>query len=205
MQKSTLSFANSQRDFTSTLNKRIGEYFKSNNISRNANGEMIVKTIFMYGLYAIPYMLIVTGVVSNIFWMSPLLVAMSVGVAGIGLSIMHDANHGAYSSRSWINSLLGYSLNLVGANAFNWKVQHNVMHHTFTNIHDHDEDISPRGVLRFSPQSSWKRIHKYQFIYAWFLYGLMTIIWIILKDFVRIVRYQKMYTKPKTEGCRFKA
>jgi linoleoyl-CoA desaturase len=104
---------------------------------------------------------------------------------------MHDANHGAYSKKPWINTLIGYSLNLVGANAFNWKMQHNVMHHTFTNIHDEDEDISPRGVLRMSPHSTWKSIHKYQFIYAWFLYGLMTIIWVTLKDFVRIVRYQK--------------
>jgi len=116
---------------------------------------------------------------------------MSFGVAGIGLSVMHDANHGAYSSKSWINGLFGYSLNLVGANAFNWKVQHNVMHHTYTNIHDHDEDISPRGVLRLSPHSDWKKIHKYQFIYAWFLYGLMTIIWVIIKDFVRLIRYNK--------------
>ncbi|MCK5471157.1 MAG: acyl-CoA desaturase, partial [Cyclobacteriaceae bacterium] len=64
-------------------------------------------------------------------------------------------------------------------------------HHTFTNIHEEDEDISPRGVLRLSPHSSWKKIHKYQFIYAWFLYGLMTIVWVILKDFMRIVKYHK--------------
>jgi len=191
MQKSNISFANTDRDFTVTLNKRVGEYFKKQKVSRHANGEMIIKTIFMFSIYVIPYMLIVTGVVTNMFLILFLLLIMSFGVAGIGLSVMHDANHGAYSSKSWINSLFGYSLNLVGANAFNWKIQHNVMHHTFTNIHDHDEDISPRGILRLSPQSDWKKIHKYQFVYAWFLYGLMTLIWIILKDFVRIIRYQK--------------
>jgi linoleoyl-CoA desaturase len=87
--------------------------------------------------------------------------------------------------------LIGYSLNLVGANAFNWKIQHNVMHHTFTNIHDEDEDISPRGVLRLSPYSDWKSMHRFQYLYAWPLYGLMTIVWVLVKDFVRIVRYQK--------------
>jgi linoleoyl-CoA desaturase len=86
---------------------------------------------------------------------------------------------------------LGYSLNLIGANAFNWKMQHNVLHHTFTNVHDEDEDISPRGALRLTPHSDWKWIHKYQFIYAWFLYGLMTIVWLFFKDFVRIVTYQQ--------------
>ena len=102
---------------------------------------------------------------------------------------MHDANHGAYSRKAWVNNLMGYSINLIGANAFNWKIQHNVLHHSFTNVHDHDEDISPRGVLRLSPSTPWKKAHRYQFIYAWFLYGLMTIAWLGYKDFVRIVRY----------------
>jgi len=191
MQKSNISFANSQREFSLTLNKRVNEYFKVNKLEKHANWEMILKTMFMFALYIIPYALIVGEVVTSFIWIIPLIIIMSLGIAGIGLSVMHDANHGSYSSKSWINTLFGYSLNLVGANAFNWKVQHNVMHHTFTNVYDHDEDISPRGVLRLSPQSDWKKMHKYQFIYAWFLYGLMTIVWIVLKDFVRIVRYQK--------------
>jgi len=190
-QSTKLYFASDQREFTATLNKRVADYFKSNDISRHANSEMIAKTVFMFSLYLIPYMLIVTGVITNVFWMIPLVLLMSIGTAGIGLSVMHDANHGAYSSRQWINSLLGYSLNLVGASAFNWKIQHNVMHHTYTNIHEHDEDISPRGVLRLSPDSKWKNIHKYQFIYAWFLYGLLTLVWVVLRDFMRTARYQR--------------
>lgn len=192
MQKSkALTFSNTNRNFTTTLNKRVNDYFKSNKIDKHGNNEMKIKTIFMFTIYFIPYTLIVGGLVSNVFWMIPLVILMSFGIAGIGLSVMHDANHGAYSKRKWVNSLLGYSLNLVGANSFNWKIQHNVMHHTFTNVHDEDEDISPRGVLRMSPHSEWKKMHQYQHIYAWALYGLMTIIWVVLKDFVRIVRYWK--------------
>jgi linoleoyl-CoA desaturase len=104
---------------------------------------------------------------------------------------MHDANHGGYSSKSWVNKVHGYSLNIVGGNSFNWKVQHNVLHHTYTNIHDVDEDISPRGILRMSPHADWKGIHRFQHIYAWFFYGLMTLVWVLLKDFFRIVKYQK--------------
>ena len=58
-------------------------------------------------------------------------------------------------------------------------------------MHDHDEDISSRGVLRLTPHSDWKPVHKYQFIYAWFLYGMMTLVWLGIKDFVRIIRYDK--------------
>jgi linoleoyl-CoA desaturase len=189
--KQNLTFSAINRDFTQTLNKRVNEYFKTNNLSRVANTEMVIKTLVMFGLYFVPYALMVTGVVTSVGWMFALVLVMSLGLAGIGLSVMHDANHGAYSNKKWLNNLMGYSLNMVGANAFNWKIQHNVLHHTYTNVHEEDEDISPRGVLRLSPHSNWKWFHKYQFIYAWFLYGLMTIVWMVFKDFVRIIRYQK--------------
>ncbi len=145
----------------------------------------------MFLLYFLPYVLIVSGVVTGTIALLACTVVMSLGLAGIGLSVMHDANHGAYAKKNWVNILIGYSLNLLGANAFNWKMQHNVLHHTFTNVHEEDEDISPRGALRLTPHTAWKKIHKYQFVYAWFLYGLMTIVWLFFKDFVRIVRYHK--------------
>jgi linoleoyl-CoA desaturase len=187
----TITFATTHRDFTSTLNKRVNEYFKNNNLSRHANAEMIIKTFVMFALYFIPYCLIVTSAVTSIAWMVPLVVVMGIGLAGIGLSVMHDANHGAYSNKAWVNTVIGYSLNLIGANKFNWKMQHNILHHSYTNVHEEDEDISPRGVLRLTPHSDWKHMHRYQFIYAWFLYGLMTLVWMIVKDFVRMVRYDK--------------
>jgi linoleoyl-CoA desaturase len=128
---------------------------------------------------------------------------MGFGMAGIGLSVMHDANHGGYSNKSWVNNLLGFSLNVIGGNAFNWKVQHNVLHHTYTNIHDVDEDIAPRGILRMTPYGDWKFFHRFQHMYAWFFYGLLTIVWVIFKDFVRIIRYQKdgMVKKQKASAA----
>lgn len=186
-----ITFGTSYKDFVATLNKRVGNYFKANNISKQANREMKIKTVFMFGLYLIPYFLIITSSVTNMVLLTGLALIMGFGMAGIGLSVMHDANHGAYSKKPWVNTLVGYSLNLVGANVFNWKIQHNVLHHSYTNVHEEDEDISPRGALRLSPHSKWNWIHRYQFIYAWFLYGLMTIVWMVAKDFARLVRYQK--------------
>jgi linoleoyl-CoA desaturase len=188
---STLTFSRSRLDFSTTLNSRVNAYFTTNRISKHGNNEMVIKTIIMFLLYFIPYLLIVTSLISAPLLLFPLVIIMSIGLSGIGLSVMHDANHGAYSKRSWVNTMLGYSLNLVGANSFNWKIQHNVLHHTFTNVHDEDEDISPRGALRLSPHSEWKWAHKFQHFYAWFLYGLMTIAWMVVKDFARLIKYQK--------------
>ncbi|HYG17400.1 MAG TPA: acyl-CoA desaturase [Ohtaekwangia sp.] len=200
LKSASLKFANTRRDFSSTVNKRVNDYFKSNNINRHANAEMVIKTVFMFSLYFVPYALIIGGVVTGGWSLLAMVVIMGFGLAGIGLSVMHDANHGAYSRKNWVNTALGYSINVVGANAHNWKIQHNILHHTYTNVHDVDEDINPRGVLRLTPHTPWKYMHQYQFIYAWFLYGLMTLSWMVVNDFVRMFRYQRTGLTEKHKG-----
>jgi linoleoyl-CoA desaturase len=186
-----LKFSSHQKDFFVTLNQRVNAYFKNNKIERTANTEMVIKTIFMFSLYLVPYFLLIGGITSNGWVMLGLCAVMGLGMAGIGLSIMHDANHGSYSNRPWVNNLLGLSLNLVGGHDLNWKVQHNVLHHTYTNVHDVDEDISPRGIIRMGPESKWIPLHKFQHYYAWFFYGLMTLVWVTVKDFSRLIKYQR--------------
>ena len=191
MNVSQIKFPSTGPEFFPTVTKRVSEYFKANNISRQGNPEMVVKSIFMFSLYFIPYFFIISAVFTSIWIYLGLFFIMGLGKAGIGLSVMHDANHNAYSKRAWINNLMGASLNIVGGHSFNWIVQHNVLHHTYTNIHGADEDITPRGALRMSPESDWKPMHRYQHVYGWFLYGLQTFVWIVFRDFARLVRYQK--------------
>ncbi len=186
-----LKFANRQQEFFLTLNQRVNAYFKTNQLERTGNSEMVFKTIFMFSLYFVPYFLLISGITTNPWMLLGLCVIMGLGIAGIGLSVMHDANHGAYSNKPWVNNVLGLSLNLVGGHALNWKVQHNVLHHTYTNVHEVDEDISPRGVLRMAPESKWMPMHKYQHYYAWFFYGLLTLVWVLVKDFGRLIKYQR--------------
>lgn len=199
-----LKFAPGKADFFATLSQRVNSYFKTNSIERTANIEMVVKTSFMFLLYFVPYFVIMSGVVTSLWGMFALCCVMGLGVAGIGLSVMHDANHGSYSSKSWINDLLGFSLNVIGGHAINWKVQHNVLHHTYTNVHEVDEDISPRGVLRMAPGSDWKPMHRYQHLYAWFFYGLLTLVWVFNKDFARLIKYDRegLLKKQKTTARR---
>lgn len=200
MAEQSLTFARTQTEFSVTLQKRVNAYFKQNNLKRHGNREMIIKSIVMFTLYFGPYILMLSGLITNPWLLLIPVFFMGIGLAGIGLSVMHDANHGAYSDKAWVNSLMGYSINLIGANAFAWKIQHNVLHHTYTNVHEHDEDISPRGVLRLTPHSDWKAIHKFQHIYAWFLYGLMTIVWLGIKDCVRLIRYHRDGTAKKQQA-----
>jgi len=87
---------------------------------------------------------------------------------------------------------MGYTMNLIGANATVWKIQHNVLHHTYTNIEGADDDINAPFFLRFSPHAPKNRLHRFQHLYIWFFYGLSTISWVTAKDFIRLVRYRKM-------------
>jgi linoleoyl-CoA desaturase len=164
---------------------------------------MVLKTIFMSLLYFTPYVLMVTGVVTNIWLIALCWAIMGFGVAGIGLSIMHDANHGAYSKNKNVNMIVGRIVNLVGGYAPTWKIQHNILHHSYTNVHGYDEDVSPAvSFLRFSPADKHIPIHRFQFIYAWFFYSLMTLMWVTTKDFQQLYRYKKMGLT-KTENINF--
>ncbi len=174
--------------FFSTVKERVDNYFVTNNISKNADMRMIIKTIILLSGYILPFILILiynpNYIISMIFW-----TIMGFSIAGIGMSVMHDANHGAYSKSEWVNKLLGNTLTLIGGSVDNWKIQHNLLHHTFTNVVHQDDDISDKFVLRFSPHTEVKWFHKYQYFYAFFFYGLQTIYWVFVKDFLQFNRY----------------
>lgn len=160
---------------------------------------MVFKTVLMLILFIVPLVVINTGVVDKVWLLFTLYIISGFGMAGIGMGIMHDAIHGSYSKNSKTNKILGYTLNLIGANASVWKIQHNVLHHTFTNIEEADDDINPPFFLRFTPHTKRYKVHKFQHIYSWFFYGLSTVSWVTVKDFVRMSRYRSLgfFTKPK--------
>ena len=174
--------------FFRTLNKRVNSYFKENEISRNGNWKLHLKSVVMFSLYLAPYFLLLS---LDFPWWAQLLMAviMGVGMAGVGMNVMHDANHGAYSSKKWINKIMGSSMYILAGNVYNWQVQHNVLHHTYTNIHGHDEDLEAGRILRFSQHSKWYKLHKFQHYYSIFFYGLLTLNWVLTSDFLQTKRY----------------
>lgn len=186
-----------KNQFFDTLRKRVDTYFEENKISPHANSAMVIKTIVLIGTYLLSFLVFLT--IDPSIWEGLLLwFIMGVSLAGIGMSVMHDANHGAYSSSKRVNDWVGYSLNLVGGSVFNWKLQHNVLHHTYTNVVHMDDDIEDKLVLRFSPHTQVKGVHKLQYVYAFFFYGVLTLYWVLLKDFVQFVKYTNNGVNPGT-------
>jgi linoleoyl-CoA desaturase len=190
--KCQIRFNNSNREFYNTLRKRVDNYFTENKIKKQGNSTMYIKSAVMFGIYFGMYFLFITNSLHNYYALIVAAIMMGVGMAGIGLSIMHDANHGSYSSNSTVNKWMSYSLFVVGGYPINWQIQHNTIHHTFTNLNDVDEDIMPpTPLLRFCPHDVIRPIHRFQYIYAWVLYGFMTLMWSTTKDFRQLNRYAK--------------
>jgi linoleoyl-CoA desaturase len=186
----TLRFVNKDKgQFTATLRKNVNNYFKDKNISTKGNFKMIFKSVTMISCYLLPFILMLVLPLSG--WLIfPMSIVMGIGMAGIGMSVMHDAAHGSFSKRGWLNRLFESSMYLIGGNTFNWKVQHNIMHHTYTNIEGFDEDIEPKASLRLSEQTPLKKIHRFQHIYAFFLYCFMTLARMV-GEFKQLIKYNK--------------
>lgn len=176
--------------FFTTVKKRVDAYFKENNISKHANGEMYFKTLFFGGGAVLLYCLIIFGGF-NLYGIWGLAAILGVFCACIGFNISHDAIHGAYSSKRWLNNAIGMiSFNILGGNDHVWRMTHNLVHHTYTNIPGHDEDIDVApGLVRLSPEEELKPHMKFQHFYALPLYGLASLSWVFRKD------YKKFFQK----------
>lgn len=178
-----------QGKFFATVKQRVDAYFKENNISSHANAEMVLKTIFFTGSLVLLYALIMTN---SFGLLAMFLMALALGAvkAFIGFNVCHDAIHGGYSSNKTVNKVLGLLFNVIGANAYVWSITHNIVHHTYTNIPGHDEDIDVApGMVRLSPEEELKPVMRYQHIYAFLLYGLASLSWVMRKD------YKKFFQK----------
>ena len=187
-----IKYSKQKLDFSTDLRNTVNQYFASNNIEPYGNKNIYLKTLFMTLLYLVPFIVMVAGLISSVTLVLLCWVLMGLGMSGLGMVTMHDANHGSFSKNKQVNKFFGNSLYLLGGYPPNWRYQHNTLHHGYTNIEGHDEDIAPPSILRLSPHRPVKKIHRFQHIYAWFLYSLMTISWIVTKDFKRLKKYEGM-------------
>src|SRR5690606_22773133 len=181
-----------EKSFYDSVVSKVKDYFETNDISPFADTAMWVKTFVMLLLYFVPYIAMVTGAAGDNVWLFlGCWFLMGWGMIGIGTSVMHDANHGTYSPNKKVNNIIGFILEIIGGYTVTWKIQHNLLHHTYTNIAGLDDDIHSIVLLRFSPQQPRYWFHRYQYLYAWFFYMMMTLYWMTAKDYLQVVRYKQ--------------
>ncbi len=192
MRQSKIAFTNTDSAFFDELKANVNHYFTSHTIKPTGNYQLYLKSVIMFALSAFTYVLLVFFTLP--VWGSLILCSiLGMLIAGIGFNVMHDAAHGSYSSKKWLNVVMSYSLNLIGGNVFIWKNKHNLNHHTFTNIEGMDDDIDIEPWIRTHANQPKRWHHRYQHIYWVVLYGMLYFLWVYVNDF-------KKYFSKKVAG-----
>lgn len=175
-----------EREFGRTVRARVQTAFQRAGIRSKSGPRVLPKVALLLILFVTPLIVLLTVPMSP--WPAlALVILMGMGMAGVGMGVMHDALHGASSHKAWVNELLGGSMYLLGSDPFTWKIQHNGAHHTHTNVDGVDQDIDPPDLLRFSEHAPLWWVHRFQHVYAFFFYGLLTLVK-LGNDFISLVR-----------------
>lgn len=58
---------------------------------------------------------------------------LGLGGAWIGLTVQHCGNHGAMSTKAWVNNAMGLCDDLIGGSSLAWRYHHQVSHHIHCN------------------------------------------------------------------------
>ena len=82
---------------------------------------------------------------------------------------------------------MALSLDLIGGSSYVWSAKH-LAHHTYPNVTEHDPDIDSLPFARFDPGQHHRPWHRYQHIYIWALYAMVTIRWQFMSDFSSCAR-----------------
>ncbi len=189
---SKIVFNNKDNAFFQSLKTSVDAYFKDNNIQKTGDWRLFSKTIILIGATAAIYftlMFLHLGALPNFL----LCALMGCFMAGIGFSVMHDANHGSYSPNTKLNDFIGLTANALGASSFFWKQKHNIIHHTYTNVDGIDDDIAKSPIIRQCDSQKWVPAHKVQHLYLPFIYSLSSIFWVFIMDFTKYFT-RKIYT-----------
>jgi len=174
-------------EFYTDLKARVRAQLAQPGRERRAHQRMYVKTATLVAWAAISWILLVFA--ATTWWHAAILcVSLGLALAGIGFSVTHDANHGSYSSSRNVNKTMRWSLDLMGASSYVWRIKHNVVHHTYTNIDGADSDIEQLPLARLAPDQKRWWFHRYQHVYIWPLYGLFSVKWHTVGDLGLMIR-----------------
>jgi linoleoyl-CoA desaturase len=173
--------------FHGELKKRISDYFAQ--AGKRTTGNF--KLYFKAGLLVLSFIAVYTHLVfftPATIWAVAESILLGCLTAAIGFNVMHDGAHGSFSPYKWVNNMASNFANFLGASQHMWRMKHNVIHHTYTNIHGVDDDIEARPFLRLCDEQQYYKIHKFQHFYFWAPYSILYMYWVFVTD------YKKYFT-----------
>ena len=176
------------RSFHQELKTRINQYFEESGKPMTGGTTLLLKGSLLVAVMAALYVHLVFFTPPTA-WALFECVVLGCAIAAIGFNVMHDGAHGSFSSHPWVNRTAAYTLGVLGGSPYMWNSKHNLIHHTYTNIEGHDDDINIQPFMRMTPEQPRYAAHRYQHFYFWFLYCMLYISWIFVMD------YQKYFSR----------
>lgn len=176
-----LIFNQHNNAFFQSLKSSVDDYFAKSDIKKTGNWRLYYKAILLLSLHMGIYVALVSADMSQMVAIA-LCCLMGVVGAAVGFNVMHDANHGSFSTNGSLNEALGLTANYLGISSFLWKQKHNVIHHSYPNADGIDDDIAKSPAIRQCDTQKWVPAHRFQHIYIILVYGLSSIFWIFMMD-----------------------
>lgn len=198
-------------EFYSVLCERVTHRLKALNRPLRGGYEIALKSIVILACFWFSLLKMYTSELQFAFCWT---VLMGIFAHFVGTCIQHDGNHGAFSKSPWINSFAGWTMDMIGASAFTWRLQHMLGHHPYTNlVNENDENrkifnpdlslgnldqesdpdvFSSFPLVRMHPVHEPKWFHRYQHCYTPFLFAFMTLAKVFQQD-IEVARSHRLY------------
>lgn len=174
--------------FYRELHEQVEKHFSEKGIEKSGNKTMIFKIFLYFGLDVLFYWLMITSSSPLAFYSFYIFMGLSILLTAFNIS--HDAAHGvAVKSKAWNKFLFSLSFNLQGNNAYVWGKNHTESHHLYTNVEGSDIDVLNNPFFRMTESQPLKWFHRYQYIYAPFLYLLYSINWFFFRETLMLFNY----------------
>jgi linoleoyl-CoA desaturase len=145
------------------------------------------KVLILGALVASSYALLLSGRLEGPLLLACIAVSQPIYLI-TAMGVAHDASHSGLARRSWLNRLGTFVFDLLGINGYIWHFDHVTAHHSAPNVSRYDANLYGWGPIRMDPYSPLRPWHRYQHLYAPFIYALASLFKVFLGDFIAFTR-----------------
>lgn len=158
-------------------------YFKINQLPKHATVFMALKAAFLIVLIVIGYYMLTqihtTGEAFGAFFL------LTFCSLILSINLGHDAAHHAITGNKRMDDFIFQAIfAFQGLSGYVWQIRHNYSHHVLPNVKEHDSDMELTPLILLESDAEHVRwYHRYQHIYASFLYTCVSFHLLFAQDF----------------------
>ena len=165
------------------IKESVEGYFKDTNLPKHATIANVYKMVFLAALTVIGYWSLTQ--VNTFYGMAASYMLLTFASMILSINLGHDAAHHAVTGNKRIDDTIFKSIFAAqGISGYVWQVRHNYSHHVLPNVKEHDSDMELTKLILLEHDSEGARwYHRFQHIYAPFLYSMVSFSLLFAQDF----------------------